>query len=119
MRVKLDENLPARLAAVLAELGHDASTVFAEGLKGRDDPDVWRAVQSEGRFFITQDLDFSDARAYEPGTHAGILLVRLRDPGRKALVERVRAIFEIEGVGGWVGCLVVATDRKIRVRRPP
>lgn len=118
MQIKLDENLPLRLAAVLAELGHDADTVFGEGLKGRDDPTVWRAAQSKGRFFVTQDLDFSDVRAYEPGTHAGLLLVRLRDPARKALTERVRAIFETEDVAGWAGCLVVATDRKVRVRRP-
>ena len=119
MRVKLDENLPARLADVLADLGHDADTASAEGLKGRDDPTVWRAAQSEDRFLVTQDLHFSDVRAYEPGTHAGVLLVRLRDPGRRALIERVRAIFEAEDVSGWTGCLVVATDRKIRVRRPP
>ncbi len=117
MRVKLDENLPVDLAPVLAELGHDADTVLGEGLLGRKDAVVWQAAQSDDRFLVTQDLHFSDARIYRPGTHAGILVVRLRNPKREALVDRVRTLFETEDVSGWEGCLVVATDRKVRVRR--
>jgi predicted nuclease of predicted toxin-antitoxin system len=80
---------------------------------------VWRAAQNEERFLITQDLDFSDARRYAPGAHHGLLLVRLRDPGRKALLHHIRGLFENERVEDWAGCLVVATDRKLRIRRPP
>jgi len=35
VNIKLDENLPARLAPVLAELGHEIRTVPEEGLKLR------------------------------------------------------------------------------------
>lgn len=118
MRIKLDENLPARLAPLLEALGHEAGTVYEEGLSGHDDRAVWAAAQEEGRFLITQDLDFSDTRRYTPGTHHGLLLIRLRDPGRNALLQRVRGLFESEFVEGWSGCLVVATDRKLRIRRP-
>ncbi|HET6453593.1 MAG TPA: DUF5615 family PIN-like protein [Armatimonadota bacterium] len=118
MRLKLDENLPARLAAVLQTLGHDADTTVAEGLAGADDDSVWRAAQSAERFLVTQDLDFSDIRKFEPGTHQGILVVRLREPGRQALTERLLAIFQTEDVEAWLGCFVVATEHKIRIRRP-
>ena len=117
MRLKLDENMPLRLAPIFAALGHDAETVPGEGLRGADDPVVWRAAQSEGRFFVTQDREFSDIRKYPPGTHAGILFVRLRAPARMALAERVRALFETEDVSRWTGCLVVATENKVRIRR--
>jgi predicted nuclease of predicted toxin-antitoxin system len=119
MKIKLDENLPESLADALGELGHDADTVPREGLAGRVDPDVWAAAQDSGRFLVTQDLDFSDLRTFEPGTHHGILLVRLREPSRRLLIERVRALFESEDVESWQGCFVVATDHKLRVRRPP
>jgi predicted nuclease of predicted toxin-antitoxin system len=118
MRIKLDENLPLRLAGMLAALGHDCDTVPDEGLSGAVDPDVWRAAQTADRFFITQDLDFSDVRAFHPGTHAGILLVRLRVPSRKILADKIQAIFSAQDVESWAGCFVVATDHKIRVRRP-
>jgi predicted nuclease of predicted toxin-antitoxin system len=80
--------------------------------------EVWRASQPGNCFLITQDLDFSDMRLYTPGTHAGLLLVRLAHPGRDALVERVAALFATEPVDQWQGCLVVATDHKLRVKRP-
>jgi hypothetical protein len=73
MKIKLDENLPTSLVADLTALGHDVDTAPTEGLAGHPDSDVWRAAQSAGRFLITQDLDFSDVRAFAPGTHHGIL----------------------------------------------
>lgn len=57
-------------------------------------------------------------RIYTPGTHAGLLLVRLARPGRDALVERVAALFANEIVTEWQGCLVVATEHKLRIKRP-
>lgn len=118
MNIKLDENLPDSLVPKLQALGHDVDTVPDENLAGRDDNEVWQAAQAVGRFLITQDLDFSDVRRFTPGTHAGLLLVRLTQPGRKALASRVELLFATERVDEWRGCLVVATEHKVRVRRP-
>ena len=118
MKIKLDENLPDRLVSVLTGLAHDVDTVRGEQLTGRADPDVWSAARAAERFLITQDLDFSDIRRYAHGTHAGLLLVRLARPGRNALLERISTVFQTEKVEDWTGCLVVATEQKIRIRRP-
>lgn len=111
--------MPEALVPILAELGHDADTVPKENLTGQDDARVWDAAQQAGRFLVTQDLDFSNSRKFVPGTHHGILLIRLRDPGRLALLHIVEALFATEHVETWQGCLVVATERKLRVLRPP
>jgi predicted nuclease of predicted toxin-antitoxin system len=118
VKIKLDENLPHRLVRVLTELGHDTDTVIDERLAGRDDDVVWQAAQAEGRFLVTQDLDFSDARKYLPGTHHGLLLVRLAQPSREALYARLSTLFRTEDVGGWKRCIVSVTDHKVRVKRP-
>ncbi len=118
VRIKLDENLPSELAELLQQSGHDVHGVAEEGLTGRPDADVWTAAQAEFRFLITQDLDFSDMRRYEPGTHAGIMLVRLHDPSRRRLTVRVEEVIRAYDAGDWAGCLVVVADHKIRVRRP-
>lgn len=118
MNIKLDENMPRRLVRILAGMGHRVDTVPHEGLSGRDDTVVWEAAQKTGRFLITQDLDFSDIRKFIPGTHHGLLLVRLRDPGRNALAQKVQTLFQSESVEDWKGCFVVATERKLRVRKP-
>jgi predicted nuclease of predicted toxin-antitoxin system len=86
VKIKLDENLPERLVSELQLLGHDVDSVRAEQLAGRDDNEVWQAAQSAGRLLITEDLDFSDMHRLTPGTHAGLLLGRLAQPGREALV---------------------------------
>ncbi|HRI69946.1 MAG TPA: DUF5615 family PIN-like protein [Polyangium sp.] len=118
MRIKLDENLPSCLVDVLRFLGHDVDTVPQEGIQGFVDADVWEAAQTAERFFITQDLDFSDMRNFAPGTHHGLLLVRLVHPSRTVLASFVELLFRQEAVEQWAGCFVVATDTKIRVRKP-
>jgi hypothetical protein len=35
-----------------------------------------------------------------------------------ALFQRLQAIFQSEDVENWRGCFVVATEHKIRIRRP-
>lgn len=116
MRIKLDENLPARLLPVLRRHGYDVDTVAEEQLTGRPDTEVWEAACKENRFLITQDLDFSDTRRFAPGTHAGVLLVRLREPGANALVEAISTI--AEEIADWRGCFVVLTEHKMRIKRP-
>ena len=118
MKIKVDENLPRRLATLLEELGHDVHTTHEEGLVGHTDKDIWDATQKESRFLITQDLDFSDSRRFAPGAHHGILLVRLRSPSRRSLAERIEKLFQQEDVERWSGCFVVASDRKTRVLKP-
>jgi predicted nuclease of predicted toxin-antitoxin system len=118
MKIKLDENMPLRLAQILSRYGHQTDTVPQEGLTGREDAEIWETAQQAGCFLITQDLDFSDIRRFTPGTHHGLLLVRLREPGRDALVRKVDEIYQTEAVASWQGCSVIVTERKIRVRRP-
>lgn len=118
MKIKLDENLPRSLADDLAEFGHDVETIPDEGLTGADDDRVWEACSTKERFLVTQDLDFSDTRRFTPGRHAGILLVRLEEPGRGTLRRFVRELARSNDLEGWRSCFVVATRHKLRVMRP-
>ena len=119
MRIKLDENIPSSAASRLVELGHDVHTVRDEGLTGCPDSQVWLAAQTEDRFLVTQDLDFSDERRFAAGSHAGILLVRLPDAEQWRVSDFLAAWFSAPDVGSWARCFVVATATKVRVRRPP
>ena len=118
MKIKLDENLPESLVEALDLQGHDVDNVRMEGVAGKDDAVVWAAAQSEGRFLITQDLDFSDVRQFSPGTHHGILLVRLPNAGRIELTERIRDVFLGPEAKNWERCFVVLSEHKLRVIRP-
>jgi predicted nuclease of predicted toxin-antitoxin system len=75
-------------------------------------------VKQGGRFLITQDLDFSDTRQFQPGTHPGILLVRLREPSANALLENVGKVLQENPLEEWGGCFSVLTEHKLRIKRP-
>jgi predicted nuclease of predicted toxin-antitoxin system len=117
MKIKLDENLPVQISLNLRALGHDVHTIPEERLSGSDDDRVWAAAQREGRFLVTQDLDFSDERKFAPGTRYGIAVIRLRQPSRRSLVGRTEQVFRFENTDAWRGCFVVITEHKVRVRR--
>ena len=118
LKIKLDENLPVTLAARLTARGFDADTVRDEGLEGRTDEIVWQAAQQERRFLVTQDLDFSDTRKFRPGTHFGILLVRLPDSEQWRVSDYVDGWLTDRDAESWTGCVVVATPNKVRIIRP-
>jgi predicted nuclease of predicted toxin-antitoxin system len=118
MKIKLDENLPARLIEGLAELGHDVDSVPLERSLDNRTRKFGAHRRRPNGFLITQDLDFSDVRQFAPGTHKGILLVRLANPSRQRLADRMLGIFSTGAVETWQECFVVVTDLKIRVQRP-
>lgn len=117
MKLKLDETTDS-VVARFAVLGFDVDTMLDENLGGRSDDTVWAAAQAEQRFQVTQDLDFSDARRFVPGTHAGVLIVRLPDAEQWRVGDHLVAWFSGVDARTWTGCLVIATRHKVRVSRP-
>ncbi|MCB9867946.1 MAG: DUF5615 family PIN-like protein [Phycisphaerales bacterium] len=116
-RFKIDEDLPAEIALELRHEGHDALTVLEEALAGESDETVWRAAQDEHRVLITADKGFGDIRRFQPGTHSGILLLRLqRESGRGyiALVQKLAASGVLDRLPG---VLTVATPSRLRTYR--
>ncbi len=119
MKIKLDENIPQSLIKDLQENGHDVLSTHQQGMQGVSDTELWDAVQAEKRFLITQDMDFSDINMFKPGTHAGILLVRLRHPGRLKLRRMIRDLFLSDlAATDWTGSFIVLTEHKVRFQSP-
>jgi hypothetical protein len=67
---------------------------------------------------VTQDLDFSDIRRFAPGTHHGVLLVRMPDDTQAQLTDYLCLWLAPELAESFTGCLVVATPTKLRVLQP-
>jgi predicted nuclease of predicted toxin-antitoxin system len=118
MKVKLDENMPTGLVGILNRYGHNAATVPQQGLAGQSDAVIWEAAQRESRFLITMDLDFADIRRFPPGTHGGILVLRLSRQGRRAILNLFQALLDQQPLGSFERCIVIASERGIRVRMP-
>ena len=116
IKIKIDECLPHECADLMIRKGYNVQTVRQEGLQGSADTEIWNAAQSEERFLVTTDLDFSDMRRYEPGKHAGVLLLRLGKEGKGHMLAYLEWLLAHHDIPDWRGFLVVATDHKIRAR---
>ena len=62
MKFKIDENLPIEVAELFEKSGHEATTVFQEGLAGAPDHRIISVCQKEKRALVTLDTDFCDIR---------------------------------------------------------
>jgi predicted nuclease of predicted toxin-antitoxin system len=87
MKFKVDENLPAEVADLLRDVGHDAVTIYDEKLGGADDDEISPVFQAEGRAFMTFDLGFSDIRNYPRSTYSGLVVFRLKSQDKLHVLD--------------------------------
>jgi len=76
IRIKLDENLGNRGAAMFRDAGYDVATVFQQGLTSTADRALIDVCRTEDRCLVTLDLDFSNPLLFNPAEFAGIAVLR-------------------------------------------
>lgn len=117
MNFKLDENMPEALVQLLTKAGHDVETAFGERLAGAKDPLILQAAGREGRVLMTYDLDFADIRVYPPGSHAGIVVFRLKDQRWRTLRQPVQRLLEETDLDSLRGSLAIVDAARVRYCR--
>jgi len=117
LAIKLDEDLSPAIAAPLLAAGHDVATIVGQGWGGMTDPDLWPLVKAEGRFFITADKGFGDIRAYPPGSHPGILVLRPERESIAAFRGLVDEVLQRHNLVSLKGMVTIASPGAIRIRR--
>lgn len=116
MRFKTDENLHPEVAEWLRRQGHDAVTVWDEGLKGKPDARIAQVCQVENRSLITLDVGFGDIRAYPPREFPGLIVLRLKDQSRPNVLELFPKVLELLTSEPLIGQLWIADEHSVRVR---
>jgi predicted nuclease of predicted toxin-antitoxin system len=115
---KLDENLPVSSAAILTSAGHDVDTVTDEDLVGAPDRDVVAAATAGGPILVSLDRGLGDIRAYPPGRHAGIVVLRLTDQSAAAATKAVSDLAALTDPDSLAGTVAVMQRGLLRIRHP-
>jgi predicted nuclease of predicted toxin-antitoxin system len=118
VKFKLDENLPVSSAAILARAGHEVDTVGEEGLSGAPDPEVVAAATAAGRVLISLDVGLADIRAYSPGSHAGIVVLRLTDQSAAAVSKALSDLAAAAAADSLAGAGAILQRGLLRIRHP-
>jgi predicted nuclease of predicted toxin-antitoxin system len=93
MKLLIDNQLPAALAAHLRGKGHDAVHVLDVALDDGSDTEVWTRCTAEGRVLVSKDEDFLILSA-RPGDQGRLIWVRLGNCRNPALLAAFDAIHD-------------------------
>ena len=108
MKILVDENIPVMTVEALRGLGHDVVDIRGTADEGLDDADLWEMIKTQERLFITTDKGFAQHRGE---SHRGILIIRLKQPNRTKIHQRVMQAMAQFSENEWPGLLVVMRDR--------
>jgi hypothetical protein len=113
MRILADENIPLMTIHELQRQRYDVWDIHKAGQKGLLDAEVWARAREGGRLLITTDKGFAQYRSIG---HYGVLIIRLRQPNRHRIHERVMWAISHFPEAEWRGMVVMVRDRVVAVR---
>ncbi len=107
MRIIVDENVPLMTVKELRSLGHDVKDIRGTDLEGIDDEKLWKIVLKEKMLLITTDKGFIQNRHEK---HFGILIIRLKQPNRLKIHQKVMKGIGLFNEKDWPRMTVVMQD---------
>lgn len=107
MKILVDENIPATTVTALREQGYDVLDIRGTDDQGMPDQELWQKAVQQKRLLITTDKGFAEHRDER---HYGILIIRLKQPSRVKIHQRVLQALKRYAVNQWPGLMVVMRD---------
>jgi predicted nuclease of predicted toxin-antitoxin system len=107
MKILVDENIPKMTAEALIGQGLEVVDIRGTDEQGIRDEELWRKAQDNRALLITTDKGFASHRDER---HYGILIVRLKQPTRLKIHQRVMQAIQKFSEKEWHGLMVVMRD---------
>ena len=114
MKIVVDENIPLMTVSALRGMGHGVLDFRGTAEEGGADSWVWERSQQEQALLNSTDKGFG-RRQSRP--HFGVVVVRLRQPSRARIHQRVMQSLAQFSEEEWPGLTVVMKDHVQTVYR--
>ncbi|MGQ9625347.1 MAG: DUF5615 family PIN-like protein [Anaerolineae bacterium] len=103
--------------AFLKKLGLDAVDTRDLDLQRATDQEIMQVAIAQDRILITYNSGFGDERRFPPGTHPGIIRLRVHPQTDAILHPILEKVFRVFGQKQLTGALVIVDNRRIRIKR--
>lgn len=107
MKIFVDENIPMITVKELVLQGYDVIDIRGTDDQGITDEALWQKAQELGCLLITTDKGFA---AHREESHHGILVIRLKQPSRQKIHQRVLQALKRYAPEQWPRLMVVMRD---------
>jgi predicted nuclease of predicted toxin-antitoxin system len=118
MKFLTDQDVYAKTARFLRDLGYDTVTAFEMGLYRADDTELLRKANEQGRILVTRDRDFGSL-VFVEGLGGGVIYLRMLPSTQNAVHEELKRILKIYSEEDLVKAFVVVGPGRHRHRRLP
>jgi len=108
VNILVDENIPRMSVCTLKDKGYDVKDIRGTAEEGIADKDIWKIVCDEARLLIATDKGFAQ---YKYEKHPGIIIIRLRQPNRIRIHQRILQGLDQFSTQEWRGKILVMRDR--------
>jgi predicted nuclease of predicted toxin-antitoxin system len=113
----LDENVPPAIGVFLRNMDFDVAHAKASGMLGASDDQIMDLARQEERTLITFDKHFADLLLYPPGTHWGVIRIRIHPPLLADVVQALDHFLKQFDLSTIRGTLIVLENDGFRIRR--
>lgn len=113
----LDENVPPAVGVFLRSLDFDVVCAKDSGMLGASDNQIMDFARQERRTLITFDKHFADLVLYPPGTHWGVIRIRMHPPLLSNVVRALDQFLKQFDMSTIQGTLIVLETDGFRIRR--
>lgn len=112
-----DENVYTPIIEALRGAGHDLLEAKEEKSLVMSDFEIFKTAQEQNRTLLTMDKDFSNILRYAPGSHPGIIVLKLYglsiEDSKKVFLEAFEALDKNDIRGN----TTIIDRNKTRIRR--
>lgn len=112
MNFFLDENFPKKAIPILKERNFSVFDIRGTSQEGLPDSDLFQLAKQKKAVFLTTDNDFYHTIHFTEKPHHGIVVIALKKPNSKAILEKL--IWVLNNIGKFTfkdECLLL-TDTK-------